>query len=121
MLEEQITGFADLPYRTVKDVPASLIQEIFDLWVSIHRNSGRGRSPVLSEKRSRLIAKGVVSHGAAACREAIQGCALSDWHMGKNPSGKKYDDIELILRDAQKIEKFSDLWLENQSGGGFLD
>tara|TARA_B100000470_G_C19793210_1_gene393121 strand:- start:2698 stop:2862 length:165 start_codon:yes stop_codon:yes gene_type:complete len=29
--------------------------------------------------------------------------------MGHNPQGRKYDDIELILRDEKHIEMFLDL------------
>jgi hypothetical protein len=27
--------------------------------------------------------------------------------MGENPTGAKYDDIELILRDAKHVERFA--------------
>lgn len=27
--------------------------------------------------------------------------------MGDNPSGKRYDSVELILRDAEHIERFA--------------
>jgi hypothetical protein len=103
------------------EITGQTIQRVFDLWVEIHRNSRKGRSPVLSPERQRIIRKALESHGEETCLDAIRGCALSDWHMGKNPNGKRYDDIELILRNAQKIENFADMWLEAQSGGGFLD
>jgi hypothetical protein len=45
--------------------------------------------------------------------DAISGCAMSDWHMGDNPRGKKYDDIELILRDSAHIERFATMFAEN--------
>lgn len=112
----------DVPATTNPlEVPPETIRRVFDLWVEIHRGSRKGRSPVLSPERQRIIKRAVSSHGEQTCLDAIRGCALSDWHMGKNPNGKKYDDLELILRNAQKIENFADLWLESNTGGGFLD
>ena len=35
--------------------------------------------------------------------------------MGHNPQGKKYDDIELILRDEKHIEMFLELADEHDS------
>ena len=37
---------------------------------------------------------------------AIEGCARSEWHMGKNDRGQRYDDLTLIFRDAEKVERF---------------
>ena len=104
-----------------KSVPDKFIQEVFDLWVSLHRTSARGRRPVLDSKRRTLIAKAIASHSMEACKDAIRGCLVSPFHQGENPSGKKYDDIELILRNASKIENFCRIWDQKNTGGGFLD
>lgn len=32
--------------------------------------------------------------------------------MGRNPGGKKYTDVSLILRDPEHIERFLGLWEE---------
>ena len=50
-----------------------------------------------------------------ACKDAIRGVTYSSWHMGHNPQGKKYDDIELILRDEKHIEMFLELADERDS------
>ena len=52
------------------------------------------------------IKKAIEMYDVETCKQAIQGVAFSPWHMGYNPSGKKYDDIELILRDEKHIEQF---------------
>ena len=39
-------------------------------------------------------------------KQAIDGCAQSDYHMGKNDAGKKYDCLTLICRSAEKLEQF---------------
>jgi hypothetical protein len=41
--------------------------------------------------------------------------------MGQNPQGKKYNDIELIFRNAQNIERFAGMGSDKRSGGGFLE
>ena len=40
--------------------------------------------------------------------KAIAGCLATPFNMGDNEHGRKYDSIELILRDAEHIEKFMD-------------
>jgi len=49
-------------------------------------------------------------YGVEACKDAISGATHSPWHMGHNPQGKKYDDIELVLRDEKHIEMFLDIY-----------
>lgn len=39
------------------------------------------------------------------CKLAIDGCAASDWHMGQNPNHRRYDSLELIMRE-DKIDGF---------------
>lgn len=41
------------------------------------------------------------------CR-AIDGCAQSDWHMGRDPKtqGKAHNDLELICRDEAHVDRF---------------
>jgi hypothetical protein len=120
-VEEDLVADEEIPYSNWKEVPDKSVQEVFDFWVELHRNSSRGRRPVLDDKRRRLIAKAIVSHGTEACLDAIRGCWVSPFHQGENSRGKKYDDLELILRDASKIENFCRIWDEKNTGGGFLD
>jgi len=35
--------------------------------------------------------------------------------MGANSRGKRYDDIELVLRDAEHIERFAELYHDYQN------
>ena len=37
---------------------------------------------------------------------AVDGCRRSPHHMGENDRGTRYDDIELICRDAPHVDKF---------------
>jgi hypothetical protein len=98
-------------------VPISEIEEVFNHWVATFRSTGRGPVPVLSDKRKSKIGKAIKDYDVKTCLEAISGCALSDWHMGENPRGKKYDDIELILRDSAHIERFATIYAEDGNAG----
>ena len=113
--EEQVEVI--IPKTNTSAVPISEVQEVFDHWVTTFRATGRGPVPVLSDKRKSKIAKAIKDYGTKTCLEAISGCALSDWHMGENPRGKKYDDIELILRDSAHIEKFATIYAEDGNAG----
>lgn len=94
-----------------------VVGDVFGLWCLVH---GKKRA-VLTADRRRKIQQAIKSHGVDMVREAIYGCALSGWHMGENPRGKRYNDISLILRNAEKIEGFAELYVDSLSGGGFLD
>ena len=98
-------------------VTAEQIFEVFQHWVATCRTTNRGRKPVLGDKRRRKIEKAIELYGLDACLDAIKGVTFSSWHMGHNPQGKKYDDIELILRDEKHIEMFLDL--ADQADSGF--
>ena len=80
-------------------------QEVFDFWVRTLKSSAR-RKPILDEKRSATIGAAIYDYGVEQCKQAIEGCSLSPFHMGRNKMNKRYDDIELILRDSEHIERF---------------
>ena len=87
------------------------IEQVFDYWVA----TVRPKSPVpprLLDKREVKIRLAIQNYGVETCLRAIDGVLLSPWHMGKNPRQKKYDDIELILRNATQIEKFATIAIE---------
>lgn len=105
-------------YTDWKKVPLAEIQKVFDYWVTTVK-SGRGPKPRLDETRKRCIAKAIMMYDVDTCMDAVRGCTLSDWHMGGNPQGKRYDDITLILRNADKIEKFAGLAQNEKSGWEF--
>lgn len=80
-------------------------QEVFDFWVRTLKSSAR-RKPILDEKRLATIGAAIYDYGVEQCKQAIEGCSLSPFHMGRNKMNKRYDDIELILRDAEHVERF---------------
>ncbi|HVJ17527.1 MAG TPA: hypothetical protein VM686_19000 [Polyangiaceae bacterium] len=81
------------------------VAEVFEYWRTV---MGKRSTAVLSDKRRRLIRAAIKSHGVDTAKAAIDGCARTPWNMGENPDRRRFDDIELILRDAQHIERFAD-------------
>jgi len=122
MNDSKISLFEDFPAGEEKNkISKEAVMEIFNFWVKTLRNSLRGPSPVLTPARDKKIRQAIALYGSETCIQAIEGCALSDFHMGKNKGGRRYDDIELILRDAKHIEQFVQYHLDASTGGGFLD
>lgn len=96
------------------------IQKVFDHWVAVCRPKHRVQ-PVLSEKRRKKIADAVRIYGVEVCLQAIDGITRSDFHMGANSRGKVYNDIELILRDAEHIERFAEMYQDTTGQNTVFD
>ena len=85
-----------------KKVPEEQIQEVFDFWVMTFKK----RVNAIDYKRRIAIGNAIYLYGIDNCKDAIRGCTYSDFHMGRNGAGKVYNEIELILRDAEHVERF---------------
>jgi len=93
------------------------ISEVFDLWIELLRPGSRVK-PRLDGKRAGLIKRGIHDYGLETCLDAVRGCSVSEFHLGKNPRGKIYTDIELILRDSRHIEQFATAWHDHLDSDG---
>ena len=78
------------------------VKNIFAVWCEKMR-SPRSR---LDANRNRLIINALKKYTENDLIAAITGCAMSPFHMGINPDSKKYNGLDLILRNAEKIEQF---------------
>jgi len=79
------------------------ITRLFSYWQEI---MGYKRAR-LDEKRKRAIC-GRLKEGYTEddIRLAIEGCFLSPFHQGENQNHQRYDDLSLICRDAEHIDRF---------------
>jgi hypothetical protein len=84
-------------------------QMVLDAWVvATGRDAGRVK---LNAKRTAAVAARMrEGYSADDLVAAVRGIALSRWHMGENPDGKKYDDFLVAVRDGERVEKFRDLY-----------
>ena len=89
----------------VKDLSANAdVLAVFDYWRQV---MGKNKSAKLTPKRKSVItARLKDGYTIEQIKQGIDGCSRSDHHMGKNNTGTKYDDIELICRTGEKLEQF---------------
>ena len=89
----------------VADAPVDVgdVRAVFEFWKSAMKSP----SSKLDGKRSSLIKASLkTGYTSEQLCNAISGCAKSDWHMGKNDRSRKFNSLELILRNAEKIDQF---------------
>ena len=91
--------------QKAEKVPEAEVNAIYEYWCTVMR-PGRTRVPGLDVKRSLKVAAAIADYGVSECKAAIDGCAASDFHMGRNKQKKRYDDLELLFRDQDHIERF---------------
>jgi hypothetical protein len=83
-----------------KNVAKSDCHLVFDHWKTVHGHPGA----VLDAVRDRKIRGALKNYTAAQLCEAIDGYKKSTWHQGANKDGTVYDSLELMLRNAEKID-----------------
>lgn len=118
-----LTTWEEIPLFELEPLESPTVDNVefvFDYWVKNVRTKARVK-PVLSDERRRKIKKALDSHGLDVCLMAIDGVLKSEFHMGQNSRGKQYNDISLILRDAQHIEKFAEMADEQTAEEAFLN
>ena len=96
-------------------------QVVFDHWVSVMRTGRPGPRPAFTPKRRKLLERSLTYYDLPTLLLAVDGCALSDFHMGQNSRGRRYDSLELIFRDAEHIERFAGIAAEAQAPQGDFD
>lgn len=98
------------PLTTNQDISANAVGEIFDHWQLTMGESGKR----LTDGRRKKIKSRLKHYPVTDLLRAIDGCRGSPWHMGDNPNSAKYNDIELIFRNDENLEKFRDMVTPNQ-------
>ena len=84
-----------------------LVAEVFGYWLEA---TGRGSLTKLTTNRRKAVAARLKEgYTADDLRQAIDGCAGSAFHQGQNDRQTKYDDLELICRDGERVEQFQRL------------
>lgn len=78
------------------------VAEVFDHW-RVVMSSPRSK---MDAKRQKVIKGALKNYTVDDLKAAIDGCKASPFHMGDNERREKYNSIELILRNAEKIEGF---------------
>lgn len=91
------------------------IEDVFEFW----KKTMQRRRTLLSEERKILLGAAIFDYGVDECKDAIRGCSLSAFHMGANKQRRRYDSLELIFRNSDRIESFRDLAQEHGPANPF--
>ena len=78
-------------------------QEVFKHWQATMNHL---RAKLDKKRRNRLQEALKLGYTVEELKKAIDGCALTPFNLGHNERGQRYDDLELILRDASHIDRF---------------
>lgn len=77
--------------------------QLFEYWQRV-MNHPRAK---LDKKRKRAIEQALkLGYSVPELQKAIDGCKNTPFYMGKNDNNQVYDDISLIFRDAEHIDRF---------------
>lgn len=83
--------------------------ELFSFWKD---QLNHPKALLTKDRQTKISARLKEGYTVEQCKNAIEGCKLSAYHMGDNPQGTVYDSIELIFRNGDKIEQFINIYKE---------
>jgi len=79
------------------------IKAIFQHWQAVMQHPHAR----LDVKRQKAIGRALkTGYSSAQLCQAITGCSQTPHNMGDNDRGQRYDGLQLILRDADQIDRF---------------
>lgn len=117
VLPESIVNVSETLAETPSETPpgsspeirkASHERDVFEHWVTGWRKHvGGTRAPVFDAKRKAKVgARLREGFSVEDLKRACDGMWVTPWNQGENPDGKKFNDLELVCRDAGKVERF---------------
>lgn len=80
-----------------------IFRRVFDHWKEVME---RPRARPTDEKRAKVYDRLSEGYTEQDILDAIDGCSYSDFHMGENDQGKRYNCITLICRNGENLERF---------------
>ncbi len=87
------------------EISVSPVVQVFRTWIA---STGRSGKTLLDNKRQRLIARALAGYELEDILDAVDGWRFDAHHRGENDHGRPYNDLGLILRDPEHIERFRD-------------
>lgn len=102
-------GDTETPHQEATRAPQIdvLVRAVWSYWLDHHARLAPS-SYSLTLKRKKKIREALKNHPLEVVKAAIRGVKLSDWHMGRNDRGRRYTNIETILRDSETIERHAE-------------
>jgi len=103
----------DQHHRRASSTDDDPTQAVFDAW---RESTGKAKAQ-LDDKRLRRIKAALRAYPLADVLDAVRGWANSPHHRGENDQGTVYNELTLLLRDAEHIERFRDFWRAGPANG----
>jgi hypothetical protein len=92
------------PAALVSDKPKqNNVQQVFDYWALV---MGHPKARLDTKRQKTINAALKIGYSVADLKQAIDGNKASKWHQGQNKDKKVFDSLDLILRNAEQIDKF---------------
>lgn len=82
--------------------PENGAQRVFEHW----RQKLRPKAVFDQKRRTKVEARLKEGYSVEDLCRAVDGCAQTPHNMGQNDRGERYDDLELICRDAAHVDRF---------------
>jgi hypothetical protein len=106
-----LVGDDTVPPLNLEDEPlhkeGDHVGNVFAAWVSATgRDAARTK---LDDKRRRLITNALDGYPVEDVLDAVVGWQHDPFYRGDNDRGKTYNDLGLLLRDAEHVERFRDM------------
>lgn len=79
------------------------IEAVFERW---KKTMGHVRARLDTKRERAIRSMLVIGYTVEDLNLAIFGCSVSPFHQGQNDRGTKFEDIVLICRDAEHVDKF---------------
>jgi hypothetical protein len=83
------------------------VRAVFNAWVgATGKRLSRTR---LDDKRRRIIKQALKAHPVEDVLDAVVGWRHDPFYCGENDRGRAFNDLGMLLRDADHVERFRDL------------
>jgi hypothetical protein len=92
---------------------AGTAERVMEAWVEATGRSAR-KVKLNAKRRAAVAARLREGYTEQDLIAAARGIAMSAWHAGDNPDGKKFDDLLVAIRDGERVERFRDIF---EAGG----
>lgn len=89
---------------------SSTVVEVFEFWRETMKSPRSKLDGAREKPIKQMLAKG---YTADELKLAVQGCALDPFSMGDNDRGQKYNQLRVICRDSDHVEKFMAIAVEH--------
>jgi len=108
----------DTDTDTDKNKTGEQVRQLFDFWQD---ELNHPRAKLDSKRRRAIKARLKDGYTVDDIQKAITGCKHSPFHQGENDNKSVHDDIELICRNAVKLDQFIDMTEQKAAGQSATD